>query len=109
GATSLTAWSIGYEPLVESEPMTKLLEEAASTGEVAVTWDLTVTRNERVEDWIDFLKGRNAERTHLWLERSGRYGPMIQAELRSRGMPQDLLYLALIESGFSPKAYSRAA
>jgi membrane-bound lytic murein transglycosylase D len=109
GVTLLTAWSIGHEPIVESAPMTTLLEEAATTGEVAVTWDLTVTRNERVEDWIDFLKGRNAERTHLWLERSGRYGPMIQAELRSRGMPQDLLYLALIESGFSPKAHSRAA
>jgi membrane-bound lytic murein transglycosylase D len=109
GVTLLTAWSIGHEPLVESAPMSTLLEEAASTGDVAVTWDLTVTRNERVEDWIDFLKGRNAERTHLWLERSGRYGPMIQAELRSRGMPQDLLYLALIESGFSPKAHSRAA
>jgi membrane-bound lytic murein transglycosylase D len=109
GVTMLTAWSIGHEPLVESAPMTTLLEEAASTGDVAVTWDLTVTRNERVEDWIDFLKGRNAERTHLWLERSGRYAPMIQAELKSRGMPQDLLYLALIESGFSPKAHSRAA
>jgi membrane-bound lytic murein transglycosylase D len=34
---------------------------------------------------------------------------MIQAELRRRGMPEDLLYLALIESGLSPKAYSRAA
>jgi membrane-bound lytic murein transglycosylase D len=109
GVTLLTAWSIGHEPLVESAPMTTLLEEAATTGDVAVTWDLTVTRNERVEDWIDFLKGRNAERTHLWLERSGKYGPMIQAELRSRGMPQDLLYLALIESGFSPKAHSRAS
>jgi membrane-bound lytic murein transglycosylase D len=109
GVTLLTAWSIAHEPIVESAPMTTLLEEAATTGDVAVTWDLTVTRNERVEDWIDFLKGRNAERTHLWLERSGKYGPMIQAELRSRGMPQDLLYLALIESGFSPKAHSRAA
>jgi membrane-bound lytic murein transglycosylase D len=109
GVTLLTAWSIKHEPIVESAPMTTLLEEAATTGDVAVTWDLTVTRNERVEDWIDFLKGRNAERTHLWLERSGKYGPMIQAELRARGMPQDLLYLALIESGFSPRAHSKAA
>ena len=109
GASSLTAWSIAHEPVVESAPMTTLLEEAATTGDVAVTWDITVTRNERVEDWIDFLKGRNYDRTRLWLERSGKYGPLIQAELRARGMPQDLLYLALIESGFSPKAYSKAA
>jgi membrane-bound lytic murein transglycosylase D len=87
--------------------MEALLTEATAATEVS--WDLPVTRNERVEDWIGFLKGRNAEKTQLWLERSGRYAPMIQAELRRRGMPEDLLYLALIESGFSPRAYSRAA
>src|SRR5690606_13406655 len=74
-----------------------------------VVWDLPVTHNESVEKWIGFLGGRNRERTQLWLERTGRYGPMIQAELRRRGMPEDLLYLALIESGLSPKAYSHAA
>src|SRR5690606_22886879 len=53
--------------------------------------------------------GRNRDRTKVWLERQGRYGPLIREELRRRGMPEDLLYLALIESGLSPKAYSRAA
>jgi membrane-bound lytic murein transglycosylase D len=33
---------------------------------------------------------------------------MIQAKLEERGMPQDLIYLAMIESGFNPKAYSSA-
>jgi membrane-bound lytic murein transglycosylase D len=75
----------------------------------AVVWDLPVTRNESVDKWIDFLTGRNHDRTRLWLERKGMYGPMIRAELRSRGMPEDLLYLALIESGLSPRAYSKAA
>ena len=103
-----TAWSAGLgTPVPEPAPMEALLTEATAT--TAVTWDLPVTRNERVEDWIGFLSGRNADKTQLWLERSGRYAPMIQAELRRRGMPEDLLYLALIESGFSPKAYSKAA
>jgi len=112
GAVGLGAWSLGVEePVVRSAPMEEILEEAAGIeGAVAsLEWDLTVTRNERVETWIGFLAGRNAERTHLWLERSGRYAPMIRSELRERGMPQDLLYLALIESGFSPRASSRAA
>ncbi|HSJ14501.1 MAG TPA: LysM peptidoglycan-binding domain-containing protein [Longimicrobiales bacterium] len=103
-----TAWTAGRGRLdPEPAPMEALLTEAMPSA--GVTWDLPVTRNERVEDWIDFLKGRNADKTQLWLERSGRYGPMIQAELRRRGMPEDLLYLALIESGFSPRAYSKAA
>lgn len=73
-----------------------------------VRWDLPATRNERVEFWIDFLSGRNAEKTRVWLERQGRYAPLIRQNLQARGMPQDLLYLAIIESGLSPKAYSHA-
>ncbi|MHB1169404.1 MAG: LysM peptidoglycan-binding domain-containing protein [Longimicrobiales bacterium] len=108
-AALLTAWSIRPEPPVEPAPMEEVLAEVDAAAEDVVAWDITVTRNERVDDWIDFLTGRNRDRTKLWLERSGKYGPMIQAELRERGMPEDLLYLALIESGFSPKAYSSAA
>jgi membrane-bound lytic murein transglycosylase D len=110
--SGLTAWSIGRDGRTPREPapMDELLAEAEASGEESVIeWDLTMTRNEHVETWINFLKGRNADRTRLWLERSGRYGPMIQEELRRRDMPQDLLYLALIESGFSPYARSVAA
>ena len=70
--------------------------------------ELPVTRNDRVETWIGFLQGRNRDRTGLWLQRSGRYAPMIRQALRERGMPEDLVYVAFIESGFSPRAYSRA-
>jgi membrane-bound lytic murein transglycosylase D len=108
--STMGAWSVIHEePMIETGAMEKLLTQASVDGEEVAEWDLTVTRNERVESWIDFLQGRNRELTRLWLERSGKYAPMIQAELRSRGMPQDLLYLALIESGFSPRARSRAA
>jgi membrane-bound lytic murein transglycosylase D len=71
-------------------------------------WDMPVTRNAQVETWITYLRGRNRDRTELWLQRSGRYAPMIRQALRRRGMPEDLVYLAFIESGFSPSAYSPA-
>jgi hypothetical protein len=73
-----------------------------------IAWDLPVTRNERVDFWIRWLSRQNHHRTALWLERSGRYAPMTREKLRARGMPEDLVYLALIESGFSPSATSRA-
>src|SRR5690606_5862210 len=44
-----------------------------------------------------------------FLARSGRYQPMISQKLAERGMPQDLLYLAMIESGFRTEATSHAA
>jgi membrane-bound lytic murein transglycosylase D len=71
-------------------------------------WDLLETRNERVEFFLDFLMGRNYDNTRLWLERLGKFGPMILEELEARDMPRDLIYLAMIESGFSPNAYSHA-
>lgn len=71
-------------------------------------WDLPADRNERVDFFIDFLKGERYEDFKEWLERVGRYGPMIRAELAARDMPQDLLYLAIIESGLDPNAYSSA-
>jgi membrane-bound lytic murein transglycosylase D len=106
------AWTVGRSRApVEPPAMEQILEAAATAGSgaEAVSWDLPVTRNENVDRWISFLQGRNHDRTKLWLERQGRYGPMIRAELRQRGMPEDLLYLALIESGLSSRAYSKAA
>src|SRR6185437_4680540 len=43
------------------------------------------------------------------LARGGRYEKMIRAKLKTAGLPQDLTYLALIESGYDPHAYSSAA
>ena len=71
-------------------------------------WDLPSERTERVDFFIDFLKGERYDDFKEWLERVGKYGPMIRAELDARGMPQDLLYLAIIESGLDPNAYSSA-
>jgi membrane-bound lytic murein transglycosylase D len=105
-----TAWTVGRARTpVDTPPMERILEVTAADETEAVVWDLPVTRNASVDMWIGFLSGRNADKTQLWLERKGMYGPMIRAELRARGMPEDLLYLALIESGLSPRAYSKAA
>lgn len=104
--------------VAEAAPVEELLEGAEEAPESEVwtlevaganaKWELPIVRNARVDYWIDFLKGRNHEKTRQWLERSGKYAPMIRAKLRERGMPEDLVYLAMIESGFSPRAYSRA-
>src|SRR5690606_17322810 len=44
-----------------------------------------------------------------WLLRRGRYEDMIVGKLEARGMPRDLLYLSMIESGFNPRAWSHAS
>lgn len=49
-------------------------------------------------------RGRNM--FEIWLKRSGRYQEMIQEELRARNLPEDLIWVSMIESGFDPTAKS---
>lgn len=64
--------------------------------------------NDRVQDWINYFQGNGRDRFELYLQRSGKYIPMMRKILRQYGLPEDLVYLAMIESGFNPHAYSRA-
>jgi membrane-bound lytic murein transglycosylase D len=73
-----------------------------------VQWDLPVVRNEYVQRFVDLFEQRQTDRMALYLKRSGRYEGMILAKLRDRGMPEDLIYLSMIESGFNPNARSKA-
>jgi len=85
--------------------------EAEPIGLAAAAWDLPNIDHERVDFWIDRFENDKdmREKFEGFLLRSGRYEDMIRAKLRERDMPEDLLYLAMIESGFQPQAYSRAA
>jgi len=65
--------------------------------------------NERVERWVNRFLTTRRDEFEIYLVREGLYGGMIRDRLRSRGMPEELLYLAMIESGFSPFATSRVA
>jgi membrane-bound lytic murein transglycosylase D len=73
-----------------------------------VQYDFPVTMNKQVQYYIDFFTGKNRKNFGHWLSRSGRYLPMIHEHLREAGLPEDLAYLAMIESGFNERAYSRA-
>jgi membrane-bound lytic murein transglycosylase D len=44
-----------------------------------------------------------------WLNRKSRYEALVHRKLEERGMPKDLIYLAMVESGFNPKAWSKAS
>jgi membrane-bound lytic murein transglycosylase D len=58
-------------------------------------------------EWYDTYF-QTVARNHfaLWLSRSTEYLPMMKSVFREEGLPEDLVYLSLIESGFSPRAYS---
>ncbi len=75
---------------------------------VTIVYDFPVTINPQVEFYLDLFQNKQKKYFKRWLERSTRYLPAIRHELRKAGLPQDLAYLAMIESGYNPSAYSHA-
>jgi membrane-bound lytic murein transglycosylase D len=85
------------------------VDSAAADGP---TWDIDVRSYEthrRVEFYMNAFRGSARERFVARLEKGSRYEPMIREKLRSAKIPEDMYYLALVESGFDQHAYSKAA
>ena len=70
--------------------------------------DFPLTMNRQVQMYIDFFQNEQRKPFAIWLSRSARYLPMMQRELKAAGLPLDLAYLSMIESGFNQKACSSA-
>ncbi len=70
--------------------------------------DFPITVNRQVEYYLDLFQNQQRKIFAGWLARSGRYLPYIQKQLAEAGLPQDLAYLSMIESGFKLTAYSTA-
>jgi membrane-bound lytic murein transglycosylase D len=84
----------------------------ASATPPPITWDLAVEANAertRVAYFADVFSGRARPAFELALSRQTRFAGMIGERLKAGGLPQDLTYLALIESWYNPDAYSKAA
>lgn len=65
--------------------------------------------NRLVLKWIDYFQGPGRPHMERYLSRSTRYAPAMKEILRKEGLPEDLIYIALIESGFSSTAHSSAS
>ncbi len=71
-------------------------------------FDIPIVVNDRVEHCILLFQTTIRERFVTWLARSGKYIPFMRNLLKEQGLPEDLVYMAFIESGFDPYAYSRS-
>jgi len=82
----------------------KVREQVAAT-----TSQLPLSVNDAVLGYINYFSNRGHKTLLAGLQRSGRYRPMIQRILDEEGIPQEIIHLAQAESGFIPRAVSRAA
>ncbi len=85
-----------------------LKDEGAVLVEESVDYDIPIVLNSRVEWWINYFTNRIPDSFERYLVRSGAWLPYLKTELAKAGLPRDLAYIVLIESGFSTRARSRA-
>ena len=76
------------------------------TKEIIKTTAIPLVINGHVEENIEFLSGRFHDHFQKWLDRSSIYFPKMRQILKEEGVPEELVYLTLVESGVNPHARS---
>ena len=103
-----TLWSLigasEEESNTERPPTTEELLSLFDTKKLSIP----MSYEERVVTWVNKLKGSHQKTFQAWTRRSGRYRSEILRLLQKNNLPTELMYLAMIESGFQPQATSSA-
>jgi membrane-bound lytic murein transglycosylase D len=92
-----------YLPVDETEGNEEPLIEKSDLRE---NISIPLVLNDAVKHYIHYFTTTKKDLFKRWLTRKKRYAPLIKEVLREHGLPEDLVYLAMIESGFNLHAYS---
>ncbi|MEC9282203.1 MAG: transglycosylase SLT domain-containing protein, partial [Bdellovibrionota bacterium] len=104
-AISKSSLELDHRPIFSKhKPLALAKKEDASAFS-----DVPITYNREVQKWVKYFQGRGRGWFKVWLERSNRHKDLIHGKLEEAGLPKDLIYLAMIESGFSFRAVSHAS
>jgi len=105
GSTAVVVREFAREPWPETASVTPAPEDSL----IASRPSSRIENNAHVRQFLDlFQTGYRRAVVESWLVRSGRYLPMIFSVFREKGLPEELVFTAMIESGFNPVAVSRA-
>lgn len=98
----------------KSYPLSEVIRKlSAPSGYFIVEEEMTtgpfpLPINKFVQPYLDYFSKKARGGYKRWLRRSGMYEDMIMHEIRQRGMPEELFYMCMIESGFRPTVNSSA-
>jgi len=99
--------------LVKDELMESLIDTVSLGHDTLIIVDdrpghFPLVSSKQIERIIDYFQNREHERFQQWLNNAGLYKEHMVPILKEYGLPEEIFYLALIESGFNPVAYSYA-
>ena len=104
----MSAFMMRFEDLESLRNWRGYAEMQRSIQPDSVVYDVSVAWNERVKNCIVYFQTLARSNMELYLARAGRYLPLMQEIFREHGLPSDLCYLPIVESGFNTSAYSYA-
>ena len=89
-----------------SEDVAQLDEEVTDDSTYVKPYNIPMVLNDSVESNLEYFKTRGRVVFQIWLDRAARYIPVMKDIFKEKNLPEDLVYVAMIESGFNPYAVS---
>ncbi len=96
-----------YQPAYDYEYIPDISYDVVADRLSCIEKDMPLTFNERVFSFIDYFTIRNREYTRMVVRRKDVFFPLFERYLKKYGIPDDLKYLSIVESGLNPEARSR--
>lgn len=111
---ALPAYASGVNPdnpvgQIEQIKISSLPEEKINTPQIVSDYNSNELAVKAVEKNINFFTEKIREKFSLWLSRSGKYIELMKEILKEENIPEEIVFIPLIESGFSPYACSPAS
>ena len=103
------ASGVEQENLIDYPKISPLPEEAKNHPAIVSDYSSNEVAVKAVERNITLFTEKIKERFSLWLSRSGKYMEMMKEILKGENIPEEIVFIPLIESGFSPHACSPAS
>ncbi len=96
------------ELVTRPDPIPSAYLPAASSQPIEETRPIPIVLNHSVESYIEYFITSGKMGLHKWFNNSASYLHVMQEIFRDENLPEELAYVAMIESGFDPSAVSRA-
>ncbi len=99
-----------YEPGVREYFLKLSRDIAALTESAALPFDsqIAIAGNGQVQQFINYFRGKGLDGVRVAFNRLSRYEPMMRKVFQEEGVPEDLIYVGLVESAYNPYARSVA-
>jgi len=96
-----------YEPKYDYEYIPDAPYDLVEDRIACLEKDMPLVFNSRVKSFVDYFTIRNRDYTRMVVRRTELYFPLFEKYLKKYGIPEELKYLSIVESGLNPEAKSR--